>query len=87
MVAEGEELETNLLQASQRNPANSSELDEVFDTRKTSRGLLAMSAYDPTRTYSVFVNEPKNAVVYCTAIYVHSTRNEKSNPWASRPAR
>jgi len=32
MVAEGEELETNLLQASQRNPASLGVLDEVFDT-------------------------------------------------------
>jgi hypothetical protein len=30
MVAEGEELQTNLLQASQRIPANSSVPDEVF---------------------------------------------------------
>ena len=32
MMAEGEELQTNLLQASQRGPASSSVLDEVFGT-------------------------------------------------------
>src|SRR5665648_613437 len=32
MVAEGEELQTNLLQVSQRGPASSSVLDEVFGT-------------------------------------------------------
>jgi hypothetical protein len=32
LLAEGEELETNLLQASQRGPASSSVLDEVFGT-------------------------------------------------------
>jgi hypothetical protein len=32
MVAEGEELETNLLHATQRNPASSGVLDEVFGT-------------------------------------------------------
>jgi hypothetical protein len=31
-VAEGEELQTNLLQVSQRGPASSSALDEVFGT-------------------------------------------------------
>jgi hypothetical protein len=34
MVAEGEELQTNLLQASQRGPASSSVLDEVFGTHR-----------------------------------------------------
>jgi hypothetical protein len=37
-VAEGEELQTNLLQASQRGPASSSVLDEVFGTHR--RALL-----------------------------------------------
>jgi len=32
VVAEGEELQTNLLQVSQRGPASSSVLDEVFGT-------------------------------------------------------
>jgi hypothetical protein len=32
VVAEGEELQTNLLQVSQRGPASSSALDEVFGT-------------------------------------------------------
>src|ERR1035437_9971561 len=32
ILVEGEELETNLLQASQRGPASSSVLDEVFGT-------------------------------------------------------
>ena len=32
-VAEGEVLETNLLQASQRTPASSGVLDEVFGTK------------------------------------------------------
>jgi hypothetical protein len=34
LVAEGEELETNLLQASQRIPASSGVLDEVFGTHR-----------------------------------------------------
>jgi len=34
MVAEGEELQTNLLQVSQRGPASSSVLDEVFGTHR-----------------------------------------------------
>jgi hypothetical protein len=33
-MAEGEELQTNLLQVSQRGPASSSVLDEVFGTHK-----------------------------------------------------
>src|ERR1019366_9300270 len=35
MVAEGEELQTNLLQVSQRGPASSSVLDEVFGTHSS----------------------------------------------------
>jgi hypothetical protein len=35
MVAEGEELQTNLLQVSQRGPASSSVLDEVFGTHRS----------------------------------------------------
>jgi hypothetical protein len=35
MVAEGEELQTNLLQANQRIPANSSVPDEVFGIHST----------------------------------------------------
>ena len=36
-VAEGEELLTNLFQVSQRNPASSGVLDEVFGTHKPPR--------------------------------------------------
>jgi hypothetical protein len=41
MVAEGEELQTNLLQVTQRGPASSSVLDEVFGTHKTLRSAGA----------------------------------------------
>jgi len=37
MVAEGEELGTNPLQASHRNPGNSGVLDEVFGTQPAIR--------------------------------------------------
>jgi hypothetical protein len=39
MVAEGEVLETNLLHASQRIPASSGVLDEVFGTHKAERAF------------------------------------------------
>ena len=37
LEAEGEELQTNLLQVSQRGPASSSVLDEVFGTHRCGR--------------------------------------------------
>ena len=43
MVAEGEELQTNLLQASQRGPASSSVLDEVFGTHNGSAARVPRS--------------------------------------------
>jgi hypothetical protein len=33
----------------------------------------------------VFANELINAVVYCTALYVHRARNEQADPSAIRP--
>jgi len=44
-VAEGEELQTNLLQASQRNPANSGVLDEVFGTHRGRYRLRASCSH------------------------------------------
>src|SRR5665811_2111317 len=43
MVAEGEKLETNLLQASQRNPASSDVLDGVFGTHSHDDNTRAAS--------------------------------------------
>ena len=65
--------------------------DAPFRTRLEQSGQTSISArtgydvIDPTRTYSVFANEFINAVVYCTALYVHSARNEQAGPSKSRP--
>ena len=65
MVAEGEELETNLLQASQRIPASSGVLDEVFGT--------------PTRfKSSCFRNPRKRRNIVVSRVFSH---NEQHSHW------
>src|ERR1039458_8541344 len=48
ILVEGEELQTNLLQVSQRGPASSSVLDEVFGTHSDHRALEAALQHDST---------------------------------------
>ena len=53
MVAEGEELQTNLLQASQRIPASSGVLDEVFGAHRTFHVVRIMFGLPPNSGHSV----------------------------------
>jgi hypothetical protein len=65
-LAEGEELETNLLQASQRIPASSGVLDEVFGTHRPLK-RHGKRRIDP---YGVATYSRMRFSVHTTALFV-----------------